>query len=291
MKINLNNYTTPPDPEVWDRIERTLKRHTLRRRITYAAAGLFLVAAIATAIVTLTPTDTAEAPVVAQLDSQYTPEAITPAIAPEPATEPTTVSAVQKQAATAPLADLSAETNLVPESKTAIEPPAATPVSHIAATPAARPMSIPAAHYAETAEAETTAITVADNSGEPKPAEPEWDNTIQNSTQTAAKSTSSSPYDDTILWIPNIFAPGSGDPSISTFKVKSNQPKEYFTDYRIIIFSRSGQQVYISHNMEEGWDGTFKGRELPQSTYVYVIQYTDSQKFKHQRKGTVTLLR
>ena len=97
--------------------------------------------------------------------------------------------------------------------------------------------------------------------------------------------------EDTILWVPNAFAPASDDPSIATFRAHLNKPEVSILNYRITIFNRSGHQVFHSTDINQVWDGTYKGRPLPQAGYVYVIYYVDKDGLTHQRKGTVALIR
>lgn len=291
MNINLNNYSTPPDLEVWDRIERTLHRRTLLRRITAAAAAVALVAVAAVALWGRTAPD-AEAPVVAQLNASEalpTTEVQAPAVAAQPQSSALPL-AEQTKAEPKATAMKQAADKRVAETQpvVAASEQAASTVTEIAyqpdmpvMEPIAEPSSQEAPHVATAVVPHSQPIV--------QPAETVADATAE--TPQVVKASSNNANDDTILWIPNVFAPGSGNNDINMFRVKMNQPSDHITDYRILIFSRSGQQVYVSHDINGAWDGTFKGRELPQSTYVYVIQYTDHLKIKHQRKGTVTLVR
>lgn len=294
MNNDLKNYSTQPDPEVWDRIQKTLHRRALRRRIATFAGAVAAVAAIFVAGVAILRPSAADTPAIAEIkletaDRQsltrdanpMTPEEIAAArqerLSPAtPATKTvaqTSKSQPAEQTATAKPENYSEPHTAQPSQPSApqsVTAPAPTTPSIAAAAPA------PIAPAIAT-EASTTDIIAAAEEPQQVP--------------TTAKSPTSNPNEDTILWIPNVFAPGSPNADISTFRVKMNQPGESISDYRIIIFSRSGQQVYISHNIDQSWDGTFKGRELPQGAYVYVIQYTDSRKLKHIRKGTITLLK
>ena len=50
--------------------------------------------------------------------------------------------------------------------------------------------------------------------------------------------------------------------------------------------------VYKSFQLNEGWDGTFKGKNLPTGTYVYKIKtskYSDDKKLI--KSGTIALVR
>lgn len=291
MKTNLKNYTSQPDPEVWEKIQETMRHRAIRRRLAKGAAGAFaLVAVIVAAALYLIPRQEAAPlqadplPVVAQNQptAVTTPAEVQPTVTSEPAaTRPAAVSEPTPTKATAatvtvPAAQPAAMTK-IQRTQAVAELIAAAPVA--APTPAAtigkdiNPV-LQTEEPAQLAEIESDTEAPA-----AEPASP------------AAKSSSSNPLQDTILWIPNAFAPGSDDPAISTFKVGLTQPHTAISDYRILIFNRQGHMVYRSYDINQSWDGTYQGRRLPQSTYVYMIQYTDSEQIKHQLKGTVTLIR
>ena len=64
------------------------------------------------------------------------------------------------------------------------------------------------------------------------------------------------------------------------------------SSFKIEIFNRWGQMVYKSIDLSNGWDGTFKGKNMPTGTYVYKIKtsnYDDEQKLV--KSGTVALVR
>ncbi len=69
--------------------------------------------------------------------------------------------------------------------------------------------------------------------------------------------------------IPNTFSPnGDGINDFWTIQYLDSYP-----DCRIQIFSRSGQLVFESSGyLPPGWDGRYKGRQLPFGTYYYVIE-------------------
>jgi gliding motility-associated-like protein len=58
------------------------------------------------------------------------------------------------------------------------------------------------------------------------------------------------------------------------------------------IYSRWGQLLYQTTDIKaKGWDGMHKGQPQAPGTYVYVVQATDYNGRKIQRKGTVVLIR
>ena len=67
MNNNLKNYSTQPDPEVWDRIQKTLHRRALRRRIATFAGAVAAVAAIFVAGVVILRPSAADTPAIAEI--------------------------------------------------------------------------------------------------------------------------------------------------------------------------------------------------------------------------------
>ncbi|MGQ1948266.1 PKD domain-containing protein [Geofilum sp. OHC36d9] len=72
-----------------------------------------------------------------------------------------------------------------------------------------------------------------------------------------------------------IFVKGWGIEKLITFK----------------IYNRFGQIVYESNNINEGWDGTYKGSPQPVETYTYVAQVMLYDQQIRTIKGTIKLLR
>ena len=89
------------------------------------------------------------------------------------------------------------------------------------------------------------------------------------------------------LYSPNAFSP-DGDGINDLFKVSG----QGMSDFQIEIYNRWGQMVYKSIDLSNGWDGTFKGKNLPTGTYVYKIK---TSKFGIEqvlvKSGSVALVR
>ncbi len=92
------------------------------------------------------------------------------------------------------------------------------------------------------------------------------------------------------LWVPNAFAPDDPNDEVRKFTVKPTNVSAIIS-YEIYIYSRGGKLVFHSRDINEPWDGTFKGHAQPMGTYVYIIQMNVSQKGVQHQKGTVTLIR
>lgn len=61
--------------------------------------------------------------------------------------------------------------------------------------------------------------------------------------------------------------------------------------FRMDIFDRWGQTVFTTSNVQQGWDGTYKGEQQPEGVYevFFSIQYGRNKSY--QRTASITLLR
>jgi len=95
------------------------------------------------------------------------------------------------------------------------------------------------------------------------------------------------PVDVFTSWVPTVFTP-TRDVN-RTFGLRNNIKA---SDYTMTIYNRNGLKVFETHDQNEYWDGTYKGRECPVGSYVWIISYRQfdgNDIVKH--KGTVLLLK
>jgi gliding motility-associated-like protein len=90
----------------------------------------------------------------------------------------------------------------------------------------------------------------------------------------------------TLLALPNAFTPGNGPNS--EFKV-IKQGIAKLNSFN--IFDRWGQLVFSTTDIDQGWDGTYKGVPQPFGVYVYEISATTSTGKPFVQQGNVTLVR
>ena len=103
-----------------------------------------------------------------------------------------------------------------------------------------------------------------------------------------ALSTRASIKRETVIFIPNAFTPRAAEGDNNIFK-----PTCYFVkqgSYFMRVFNRQGALLFESKDTESGWDGTFKGEFCHPNTYVYVIEYVNSDGEKVVKKGTFALV-
>lgn len=60
---------------------------------------------------------------------------------------------------------------------------------------------------------------------------------------------------------------------------------------RAQVFNRYGSRVFESSNYDNTWDGTYKGKPLPDGTYYYVLEFVLLNGKRQVLKGDVTILR
>ena len=91
---------------------------------------------------------------------------------------------------------------------------------------------------------------------------------------------------ETIVGVPNVFTPGTGANNILKIIVKGEASLNYFR-----IFNRWGNLIFDTKNVNEGWDGAYKGVQQPFGVYVYDIQAVTNSGKIINKHGNVTLLR
>lgn len=94
--------------------------------------------------------------------------------------------------------------------------------------------------------------------------------------------------DNFAFYVPTSFTPnGDGKNEIFLPKVRD------VDSYQLDIFSRNGQLLFHTTDLNEGWDGRYMGKFVPDGVYVWRIKY--SRVFNPNdlipKEGTVTLIR
>ena len=74
---------------------------------------------------------------------------------------------------------------------------------------------------------------------------------------------------------PTAFSP-NGDGLNDYFSIKGGP----FNSYELRVFNEWGQQIFISNSQDTGWDGTYKRKDQPAGSYVYIfvgVSYTNEE--------------
>jgi gliding motility-associated-like protein len=90
------------------------------------------------------------------------------------------------------------------------------------------------------------------------------------------------------IYVPNAFTP-DGDGVNDGF-----YPDGFgFSDrgYSFLIFDRWGEVIFESHKKFQPWNGTYKGKLVPNGTYVWQVTFNDLNGKNHVETGRVTVIK
>ena len=93
---------------------------------------------------------------------------------------------------------------------------------------------------------------------------------------------------NTVLLMPTAFSP-DGNGVNDVFKIVKTLNIEQLISFE--IFSRWGEKVFETSNVNQGWDGTFNGRAQPLSAFTWINKAKDYDGQDIIKSGIVTLLR
>jgi gliding motility-associated-like protein len=94
-------------------------------------------------------------------------------------------------------------------------------------------------------------------------------------------------YHRPIIYIPNAFSP-NGNGNNDLFQVFGKN----ISLVRLQIYNRWGEKVFDTPDINEGWDGSFKGSPQPAGVYVYQLTYFSGiETIAKSAKGSVTIVR
>jgi len=94
-------------------------------------------------------------------------------------------------------------------------------------------------------------------------------------------------WGDCELFIPNAFTPNN-DGWNDAFGVASGLTVQSFS---LQVYNKYGQVIFITRNVTDKWDGTYKGKPVPNGAYVYQLSYTTLRGIRDFMQGTVMLIR
>lgn len=87
---------------------------------------------------------------------------------------------------------------------------------------------------------------------------------------------------------PTAFTPDSQGPvENEVFKIFT----QYIASYELFIFNRWGELIYSTRDKDTGWDGTYKGQDVPDGTYAFTVRLTDLTGHSFTHSASVLLLR
>jgi len=88
------------------------------------------------------------------------------------------------------------------------------------------------------------------------------------------------------IFMPNVFSP-NGDNKNDILLPKSIGVKSISWK----VFNRWGELVFVTNDLNVGWDATFKGDAQPSGVYIYTMSVTFKNNTSNSYNGSVTLIR
>lgn len=92
---------------------------------------------------------------------------------------------------------------------------------------------------------------------------------------------------DCDIYIPTAFTPNN-DALNETFGVVDYTSVQYFS---LQIYSKWGQLIFSTNDVNQKWNGTYKGKNMPNGSYLWMLNYTNNRGRKYYEQGTVMLIR
>ncbi|MBI1288448.1 MAG: PKD domain-containing protein [Flavobacteriales bacterium] len=88
------------------------------------------------------------------------------------------------------------------------------------------------------------------------------------------------------FYIPNSFTPDNDNINDDFYG-----QGQFYVSYEMWIYDRWGEQIFYSQTDDYHWDGTYKGKQVQEDTYIYRFYIIDWEGHDHQYKGIVTVHR
>jgi gliding motility-associated-like protein len=61
--------------------------------------------------------------------------------------------------------------------------------------------------------------------------------------------------------------------------------------FKMEIYNRWGESIYVTEDFEYGWDGTSKNKECPEGVYSWIATFEDLYGNPYTMTGQVTLIK
>jgi gliding motility-associated-like protein len=94
-----------------------------------------------------------------------------------------------------------------------------------------------------------------------------------------------------IIKNPNLFHPTAFTPNGDALNDIFNVYGQYISGFEMQIFNRWGELMFTTTDLDVGWDGTFKGTEMPEGTYTFTANITDLAGRTFKKSGSILLLK
>ena len=60
---------------------------------------------------------------------------------------------------------------------------------------------------------------------------------------------------------------------------------------RMFVYDKNGSKVFEANNIDDTWDGTYKGQKQGAGMFFYVAEYVDAMGYSHVKMGQVTIIK
>jgi len=88
------------------------------------------------------------------------------------------------------------------------------------------------------------------------------------------------------VFIPSAFSP-NGDGVNDQLFVRS----KFISEMEFFVMNRWGEEVWRTGSQDQGWDGSFQGKELAPDVYAYCLKVTCVNSSTYTTSGNVTILK
>jgi gliding motility-associated-like protein len=97
--------------------------------------------------------------------------------------------------------------------------------------------------------------------------------------------------DDVQCEEPNIFVPNAFTPNNDGNNDELLVRGRWITSLRFVVYNRYGQELFTTNNQLEGWDGTYKGKDLGPDVFGYYLTVRCLDGGNFAKRGNVTLIK
>ena len=92
---------------------------------------------------------------------------------------------------------------------------------------------------------------------------------------------------ETEMTVPNAFSPGCTPGINDIFKVRYKS----VIKFQGWVFNRWGNELFRWTDPSQGWDGKYRGKYVPPGAYLYLIEYTGTDRKNYKKKGEINVFR
>jgi gliding motility-associated-like protein len=93
-----------------------------------------------------------------------------------------------------------------------------------------------------------------------------------------------------ICGLPNLFIPNSFSPNGDGVNDKLTFRGEWIRSFKISIFSRWGEKVFETSDINAYWDGMYKDKKCHSGVYMYVCEIVCEDNQESIVKGDITII-